>query len=186
MARTPEGEVAARLQTPARHVADNATFALAVAFACGVPLAEAADALQRFRPVAGRLRPLHTAHGAVVLDDAFNANPVSMAGALRVLQACPGRRWAVLGDMLELGPEEAEHHRAIVAMAQRMDLEQLIVVGPAFAGVLGPHASAVSVPTAEDALEVLHASLQPSDVVLVKGSRGVGLHVVVNALCDGM
>ncbi|MBX2797967.1 MAG: hypothetical protein KTR31_09870, partial [Myxococcales bacterium] len=179
---TPEGEVEARLSTPAPHMAQNATFALAVAHVCGVSMAAAVQALERFRPMAGRLRPLRTHDGVRVIDDAFNANPVSMASALRVLGSLPGPRRAVLGDMLALGREEAAHHEALLALAKRVGLEQLIVVGEAFGRAARSSDSVCCVPSPDRAVEALRSELRPGDVVLVKGSHAVGLGAVIAAL----
>jgi UDP-N-acetylmuramoyl-tripeptide--D-alanyl-D-alanine ligase len=124
------------------------------------------------------------ANGAVVVDDSYNSNPAAVERALAAAAAIPGRRrWAVLGDMLELGEGGPEMHRACGELARAL----------AFAPVLGVGAlSRSTVAGAGDAGEwqpdAAHAApraaelLASGDVVLVKGSRGVGLEVVVQAL----
>jgi len=122
----------------------------------------------------------------VLINDCYNANPMSMRAALHDLaQTAPGRRVAVLGDMLELGEQERAMHRELAAVAERAGVELLIAVGPlaretarAFAG----EAHAVADATA--AAELLPGVLRPCDTVLVKGSRGVGLELVSQTLAD--
>lgn len=168
--RTPEGEVSARLPTPARFVATDAAAALAVAWSLGVDLAEAAAALPRYTPVGRRLRTVRVAPGATVFDDSFNANPQSVAGALGLIASLPGRRAAVLGDMYELGPDEASYHSEITELAAGLGLELLVLVGPRM-GAAADGVDAVLVDDPAGAVAVLQGWLQRGDRVLVKGSR---------------
>ena len=122
--------------------------------------------------------------GIVLIDDCYNANPMSMRAAIDELAAtAPGRRVAVLGDMLELGPLSPDLHREIGEHASERGVEVLLTVGelaaemaPAFAGEI--HSAA----DAEAAAGIIGGLLRPGDTVLVKGSRGVGLERVVAAL----
>ncbi|HEY2536645.1 MAG TPA: UDP-N-acetylmuramoyl-tripeptide--D-alanyl-D-alanine ligase [Solirubrobacteraceae bacterium] len=124
----------------------------------------------------------------VLIDDCYNANPMSMRSAIDDLaETAPGRRVAVLGDMLELGPEERRFHREIGAHAAAQGVDVLVTVGPlaaemasAFAG-----AGAHTVADAPAAAELLARLLSRGDTVLVKGSRGVGLERVGQALLAG-
>jgi UDP-N-acetylmuramoyl-tripeptide--D-alanyl-D-alanine ligase len=94
-----------------------------------------------------------------------------------------GRRVAVLGDMLELGPEEAEHHRAVGAHAASSGVDLLIAVGPRSAAMLDAFdGDARAVADAAAAAALADELVGAGDVVLVKGSRGVGLEVVAEAL----
>ncbi|MEO0604202.1 MAG: UDP-N-acetylmuramoyl-tripeptide--D-alanyl-D-alanine ligase [Myxococcota bacterium] len=111
--RTPEGEVEVVIPAPGRHVAMNAAGALCVAVALGVDPRAAAAGLADYEPVGMRMRPERLPSGALALNDAYNANPDSMKASLSVLAAMPGRRWAVLGDMFELGTQEAQWHRTV-------------------------------------------------------------------------
>jgi UDP-N-acetylmuramoyl-tripeptide--D-alanyl-D-alanine ligase len=125
--------------------------------------------------------------GAVVINDCYNANPLSMRAALDDLasQETAGRRVAVLGDMLELGAGEAEHHREIGAYASGAGVELLVAVGPRAAAMVdafGGEARAVA--DAPAAAALARDIVAPGDLVLVKGSRGVGLEVVAEALQD--
>ena len=123
--------------------------------------------------------------GAVVINDCYNANPLSMRAALDDLAShhAEGRRVAVLGDMLELGPAEREHHREIGAYAASAGVELLVTVGPRAAMMLNAFdGEGYAVGTAQEAAALAGDLLGPGDVLLVKGSRGVGLEVVARAL----
>jgi UDP-N-acetylmuramoyl-tripeptide--D-alanyl-D-alanine ligase len=121
----------------------------------------------------------------VLIDDCYNANPMSMRAALDDLAAtAPARRVAVLGDMLELGPEQRAFHREVGAYAQERGVELLLAVGP-LAAEMGEGFDAGEfhrVPDAEAAAQLLPTLLRPRDMVLVKGSRGVGLEMVGQTL----
>ena len=122
--------------------------------------------------------------GIVLINDCYNANPMSMRAALDDLAAtAPGRRAAVLGDMLELGPEEWRLHREIGEYARARGVELLVAVGP-LAGEMGKglEGEVHRVPDAATAAELLPGLLRAGDTVLVKGSRGVGLERVAQAL----
>ena len=123
--------------------------------------------------------------GIVLIDDCYNANPMSMRAALDDLVAtAPARRVAVLGDMLELGPQEQDFHREVGAYAHERGVELLLAVGPLAAGMgEGFRGREIhQVPDAQRAAELLPGLLRPRDTVLVKGSRGVGLERVAQTL----
>jgi UDP-N-acetylmuramoyl-tripeptide--D-alanyl-D-alanine ligase len=186
---TPEGEAAVHLPVAGPHQVANFLAAAAIAFAVGVPAAECAAASADLRPAAHRGELSRHASGAVLFDDAYNANPASMRAALETLATLSaGRRIAVLGDMLELGPEEERWHRELgAAVAGRADL--LVCVGPR-AGILGDGAVAAGlaegavfrVASADEAAELLSGMLASGDTVLFKASRAVGLERAVAAL----
>ncbi len=122
--------------------------------------------------------------GATVIDDCYNANPMSMRAAIDDLaETAPGRRVAVLGDMLELGSQAVQLHREIGAHASSRGVGLLITVGP-LAGEMGRTFDGEShaVPDAAAAVELLERLLREGDTVLVKGSRGVGLERVAATL----
>ncbi|HXA55240.1 MAG TPA: UDP-N-acetylmuramoyl-tripeptide--D-alanyl-D-alanine ligase [Solirubrobacteraceae bacterium] len=133
---------------------------------------------------------LQLANGIVLINDCYNANPMSMRAALDELAASDAtRRVAVLGDMLELGAGERRLHREIGAYARARGVDVLLTVGP-LAGEMrgeeeGGDGSAYSVPDAAAAAALLGELLRAGDVVLVKGSRGVGLERVAQALQNG-
>jgi UDP-N-acetylmuramoyl-tripeptide--D-alanyl-D-alanine ligase len=125
--------------------------------------------------------------GVVVIDDCYNANPMSMRAAIDELAAsAPARRVAVLGDMLELGPASAALHREIGEHASAQGVELLLGVGPLAAEIVGAFAGDAHLASdAQAAARLLPELLQARDTVLVKGSRGVGLERVVASLKAG-
>jgi UDP-N-acetylmuramoyl-tripeptide--D-alanyl-D-alanine ligase len=171
------------------HQVVNATLAAAVALASGVPFESVAAGLASVEPDAGRLELLRATSGALVLDDAYNASPASMAAALEALAtlSADGRRVAVLGEMRELGAESDEQHALVGRLAADTGLALLIVVGSdasplALAAREHGVVDVIEVPDASAALEALAGRVDAADVVLVKGSRAVGLDLVVRGL----
>jgi UDP-N-acetylmuramoyl-tripeptide--D-alanyl-D-alanine ligase len=163
----------------------NALAALAVAVADGASAEEAAEALASAQ-VKPRLQAKMAASGAMILDDSYNANPASMMAALDVLREITGHRYALLGDMLELGSEETDGHRSVGEHAAGV-VDALFTVG--LRGVqIAAAAKAAGARTVrhfdtkEEAVEVLCATLGPGDVLLVKASRGLRLGAVVAQL----
>ncbi|MGQ9697891.1 MAG: UDP-N-acetylmuramoyl-tripeptide--D-alanyl-D-alanine ligase, partial [Armatimonadota bacterium] len=137
------------LCTPGEHFALDASAAVAAAWVLGVPVGEAAAALKEFAPPAMRGTVLRSATGFTVINDAYNANPDSMAAALRSLRVRSGSKVALLGCMAELGEDSEQHHRAVGALAARVGLKLLAVVGPCGAWI-APGAREAGMP--EDAV----------------------------------
>ncbi len=174
------------------HAALNLLAAVAAAQALGVAPAEAAAAVGSVRAARGRLCP-RRAGGVVVLDDSYNANPASLAAALGLLRRLPGagRRWAILGEMRELGPAEAALHREAGSSAAFLD--GLVVVGGlgmalaegAVAAGLDPGRVRAAA-AGEEAAAMLLPDLLAGDVVLVKASRAMRLETAVDALLAGL
>ena len=182
--RTPEGPIEVTIPAPGRHVALNGAGALAIAASLGVDLRAAAEAMAGYAPVGMRMRPVTLPTGAVVLNDAYNANPASMKASLDVLGLMPGRRAAVLGDMLELGTAEADWHRDVVRHAASIGLQLVLLVGErmAAAASAGAGADVRVVADAAAASDLLHDWLGAGDVVLLKGSRGARVEQVLQGL----
>jgi UDP-N-acetylmuramoyl-tripeptide--D-alanyl-D-alanine ligase len=154
----PAGTVEVQWAIPGRHHATNLLAAATLALAAGVPppaVAARASAL-KLPPRRGEVHRI-PALGVTVVDDSYNSSPQAAAASLSLLATAQGRRVAVLGEMLELGPASAALHRT-----------------------LGREAAA-----AAEVLSLLRRLLRPGDVVLVKGSRGVGLDLVVDGLLAG-
>jgi UDP-N-acetylmuramoyl-tripeptide--D-alanyl-D-alanine ligase len=171
------------------HQAANAAAAVAVAGVLGLTLEDAAEGLAGAVGSSWRMELTRTPAGLVVLNDAYNANPESMAAALRALAAFPaGRRFAVLGHMAELGEDSEQYHALIGEQAAACLPTKLVVVGREAVGIakrareLG--VDVVEVDRPADALAVLAPVLRPGDAVLVKASRVVGLEALAAALCD--
>ncbi len=162
------------------HMRHNALAALAAARALGVEPDGVLDvALSSFRG-----QRIDLPGDIVVVNDCYNANPMSMRAALDDLAASAnGRRVAVLGDMLELGPDERAYHEAVGREAAERGVDVLVTVGPLAVAIAdGFDGQSYAVADAGEAATLLPEVLEPGDVVLVKGSRGVGLEVVAEAL----
>ena len=190
---TIEAEVAGRrvhfrLAAPGEHMVANALAALAVAEALGLDAARAAAALEGFTPGAGRGQQRRICGGTVLLlDESYNASTASVQAALDVLRLMPAeRRIAVLGDMLELGTfAEREHVSLAPAVAQAADL--LYACGPLTRALFDRVPQALRAFHADDAetlAPIVAAAVRPGDAVLVKGSLGSRMRVVVRALED--
>jgi UDP-N-acetylmuramyl pentapeptide synthase len=156
--------------------------ALAAARAVGVePAGEIEVRLSRLRGQRVRL-----ATGAVVVNDCYNANPMSMRAALDDLAAsAPGRRVAVLGDMLELGADAERFHAEVGEHARAAGVDELVTVGPLAERMGAAFGDGVAVHAVEDAAAaaaLVPDVVRPGDTVLVKASRGVGLEAVAEAL----
>ena len=187
--RTPAGEAAVRLPLAGAHQVSNFLAAAAIAFAIGLSPEDSAAAAANLRPAAHRGVWRRHSSGARLYDDAYNANPASMRAALATLATqAPRRRIAVLGEMLELGPDEKRWHRETGAAAAK-SADLLVCVGPR-GRFLGEGAAAAGLPadairyaaSAEEAAALLAPLLSSNDAVLFKASRGVGLERAVAAL----
>ena len=190
-----------KVLSPGRHFAMNGLAALAVADALGLDPAIAAADLGRWSPPQGRgtreriVLDAVEGYGFELLDDAFNANPASMAAALDVLIAAVpqdgpgriarGRRVAILGDMLELGPTEDALHRAIAQHPGLDKISQIHCVGPRMQALhaLLPRAQRGEwVAEAHALIPRARSLVDAGDVVLVKGSKGIKVASLVDAL----
>jgi len=192
---TAEGTV--RLETPlvGRGNLANVLAGLAVGLDAGVPLDAMAARAATLAPPAHRGEVRALASGVTVIDDAYNANPLAVERALDVLgETAAPRRVAVLGEMLELGPESAALHARVGRAAAKAGVALLVTVGGDPARALGRGAVDAGLPaaairhagTSDEAAAVVEALVRPGDVVLVKGSRGVRLERVVDRLAGGL
>jgi UDP-N-acetylmuramoyl-tripeptide--D-alanyl-D-alanine ligase len=188
---TPWGSQRVRSASPGRHLVPHALAAAAVAEHFAVPLVEVAAALESGSHAPHRMAIEELPGGATLVDDTYNASPVSVSAALAFLAETPvgaGRRLAVLGDMLELGPNERALHERIGVEAATV-LDGLVAVGERgrWIGEAARAAGLATVATAGDAVEAREAvdqALAPraGDILLVKASRGVALDELVAAL----
>jgi UDP-N-acetylmuramoyl-tripeptide--D-alanyl-D-alanine ligase len=171
---SPWGSAPVRLEVRGEHMIDNALAAAASALVCSVPVAGVAEALGAAALSRWRMDLVRMASGALVVNDAYNANPTSMAAALRALARLPARRRiAVLGPMAELGPASDEEHVAVGRLARDLGVDVIGVAAPAYGGT--------TVSGVDDVPTAL-GPLGGGDAVLLKGSRVAGLERLVELL----
>ncbi len=173
-----------------RHNIGNCLAAMLAAKHLGIEYPEAARALQKAKPVAGRLQATRTAAKITVINDSYNANPNSTLAGLEVLADLPeGRKIAVLGDMMELGADSRRFHREMGLAAGMMALDALFTTGPeaaamAEAAQVNARIVVKHFPSGEALWRALGSYLRPGDQVLVKGSRGMQMERIVNQLLE--
>ena len=190
-----------KVMSPGRHFAANGLAVLAVADALGLDPVISATDLGRWQPPAGRgvreriMLDLVEETGFELIDDAFNANPASMAASLEVLvnarpqdgigSRAKGRRIAILGDMLELGPTEAALHAAIAETPGLAAIDLIHCVGPRMKALHAalPRAQRGDwVATAAELVPRARHLIDAGDIILVKGSKGIKVSLMVDAL----
>jgi len=187
----PDGSADVRLTIPGEHLVSDALAAAGAAVALGVDVGTIAAGLSEARASAWRMETTDAPGGWRVINDAYNANPGSVAAALKalVVMARGRRTWAVLGAMAELGEHAAAEHDRVGRLAVRLGVRRLVAVGeetrPLYEaarmeGMTPEEATIVADP--EEALRIARAELEPGDVVLVKASRAVGLERLALAL----
>ena len=197
---TGQGTTPVVLRFHGEHHVGNALAVAAVALAVGMPLGDVATALGDARPMSRWRMEVHErADGVTIVNDAYNANPDSMRAALKALAAMghDRRTWAVLGEMLELGPESAGAHEALGRLAVSLGVSRVVAVGqgtqPIDAGARDEGSrdsncrsdpESTWVPDTDAAYALLRQHLAPGDIVLVKSSRDAGLRWLGDRLLE--
>jgi len=199
---TPEGSKATadilgdtvtfRLGTPGRHLVQNALAVLAAVKLAGADLARAAAALSEMQPQAGRgqRRVIETKEGPVaIVDESYNANPASMRAALSTLGLAPRsaykRRVAVLGDMLELGPEGPKLHQELAQAVDGAGVDVVFACGELMASLfqaLPAGRQGAYAKSSEELEPELLEGVGPGDIIMIKGSLGSRMGPLVEAL----
>jgi UDP-N-acetylmuramoyl-tripeptide--D-alanyl-D-alanine ligase len=192
---TPVGERALETGLLGRGNLSNVLAATGVALQFDVPLDAVVDQAARARP-AGRRGAVLVSGGITVIDDSYNSSPSALMGALDVVRNERGayRKVAVLGEMLELGDHADALHRACGAAAATTGLAMLVTVGGAAARALAEGAVKAGMPVSavhyldrsDAAADFVAHAVQPGDLVLIKGSRGIRTDVVVDRLVAGV
>lgn len=184
---TPEGEFAVHIPIPGMHMVYNALAATCVGLSCHLTLAEIKTGIENARTISGRNHVIHTAN-YTVMDDCYNANPVSMKASLDVLAATFGRKVAILGDMGELGARERELHFTIGEYAAEKQIDLLLCVGTLSAEIVkgaksvNPDMNALLFSSKEKLLEKLPELLIKGDSILVKASHFMQFDKIVKVL----
>ncbi|MBA3447157.1 MAG: UDP-N-acetylmuramoylalanyl-D-glutamyl-2,6-diaminopimelate--D-alanyl-D-alanine ligase [Pseudaminobacter sp.] len=185
-------ETEAEIGAPGRHIVQNALAVLGAARLVGADMGKATQALGSLTAESGRGKRHALAHpgGAFTLiDESYNANPVSMKAAIELLDATPvsgdGRRIAVLGDMLELGGHAAKLHGALAGLISAAKIDLVLMAGPEMKHLAAALPGGVKTEYRADAEElkpVLTGAVGPGDVVMIKSSKGIGFSRLVDAL----
>lgn len=188
---TPEGSERVELGVPGEHMAWNALAACGGGVALGLSAGECAAALKEARISPWRMEVFDSDDGVRVVNDAYNANPTSMAAALKAARwmAGEGRCIAVLGEMAELGHISGEEHERVGELVARLGIDRLITVGTQARRIsVGATREGVepervtACETVEEAVAAIRSAARAGDVVLVKASRRAGLERVAEAL----
>lgn len=184
---TPAGEFSAHIHIPGMHMVYNALAGTCVGLACGLTLEEIKNGIENAQTISGRNHIIHT-ENYTIMDDCYNANPVSMKASLDVLATALGRKVAILGDMGELGVNERELHYTVGEHAAEKKIDLLLCVGSLSeeivkgAKAVNPDMNAVLFENKEELLEKLPELLRKGDSILVKASHFMQFEKIVKAL----
>ena len=183
---TPRAEFEITLNLGGEHNRLNALAAVAVAHTLDIDPARVQAGLEKLLPVRGRLCPLRGLHGSRLVDDSYNANPDSVAAAIAVLAAAPGRRVLVLGDLAELGEGAADLHAAIGSQAREAGIDELFCAGDMSAAAARAFGTgARHFKDRASLADALCGELDGEYSVLVKGSRSARMDEVVDVIKAG-
>ena len=186
-------EIPVKLKYTGVHNLYNAAAAIAATLSLGVTKDEIKEGLCSAEPVHGRMEVLTSGRGIRIIDDTYNANPMSMEASLKMLANMRGRKVAVLGDMLELGDMSKDAHRRIGRLVQDMGVSMLFVIG-SFSGDIAYGAKDAGmagdrIQMAKDKNEIitiLTDTLKEGDNVLIKGSRVMAMEEIVQKLISNV
>lgn len=182
------------IMIPGRHNVSNALAAIAVARLFGVPAEQISEGFQSMQLTGMRIAPATAHNGATLLNDAYNANPTATRAAIDLLGSLSGfrKKWLVLADMLELGPDEENLHREMGEYADASKVDAVIACGALSTHIVeGARAhfnddeQLQHFNSKEELIAWLLPRVKPEDLVLVKGSRGMKMEQVVEALEKG-
>ncbi|WP_394752130.1 UDP-N-acetylmuramoyl-tripeptide--D-alanyl-D-alanine ligase [Crenothrix sp.] len=182
---TATSSLTVQLKLAGRHNVLNALAAAAAGLALGLDLKMIKQGLESVNPVKGRLQPVVSRLGNLVIDDTYNANSSSLAVGLDVLANCPGKPWLVLGAFGELGPQSAKMHEDMGHLIKDKGVVRLLAVGAdAKNTVHGFGEGGQFFETQADLLTVLQRDLGGDETILVKGSRAQRMENIVAALVE--
>lgn len=182
----PNGkEMMISLTLPGQHHVLNALAAAAAASQIGIELSLIKSGLEKMQPVPGRIIVSKTKLGATLIDDSYNANPSSVAVALKLLAHYSGQRIFVMGDMGELGQNAVDYHRQLGQLAKELNIDDVYTCGDLSketAKAFG--ANAKHYPNHQELILALKPHLQENVTILIKGSRSAQMEKVAAALMD--
>ena len=184
---TPVGDFSAHIHIPGMHMVYNALAGTCVGLACGLTLEEIKSGIENAQTISGRNNIIHT-ENYTIMDDCYNANPVSMKASLDVLATALGRKVAILGDMGELGTDERSLHYTVGEHAAEKNIDLLLCVGTLSEEIVkgakekNPEMNAVLFGNKEELLEKLPKLLEKGDSILIKASHFMQFEKIVKAL----
>jgi UDP-N-acetylmuramoyl-tripeptide--D-alanyl-D-alanine ligase len=182
---TENGSVTVNIKLAGRHNVVNALAATAACLALNIDLQQIKQGLERVKPVTGRLQPLVSRLGNIVIDDTYNANAASLKAGLDVLANCGDKRWLILGAFGELGPESKKIHEEMGALIKLSGVVRLLATGADAVNTVKTFgAGADFFETQNELIEVLKKELKGNEVILVKGSRAQRMENVVATLVE--
>ena len=186
---TDKGDFDVTIPIPGYHMVYNALAGTAVGLTMGMTTEEIKRGIEKLESLSGRFHIIETGDYTVV-DDCYNANPVSMKASLKVLHDALGRKVAVLGDMGELGENEKQLHEEVGRTAAQQDIQLLICIGPLSAYMAkaakeeNPQLEVLQKDTLEEGLKLLPGYLKKGDTILVKASHFMHFEKIVEALTN--
>lgn len=186
---TGKGDFDVTIPIPGYHMVYNALAGTAVGLTMGMTMEEIKRGIEKLESLSGRFHIIETEDYTVV-DDCYNANPVSMKASLKVLHDALDRKVAVLGDMGELGENEKQLHEEVGRVAAQQDIQLLICIGPLSAYMAkaakeeNPQLEVLQKDTLEEGLKLLPGYLKKGDTILVKASHFMHFEKIVEALTN--
>jgi UDP-N-acetylmuramoyl-tripeptide--D-alanyl-D-alanine ligase len=182
---TAQGTVETVLRLAGRHNVVNALAATAACLALDISPQQIRQGLESVQPVTGRLQPLISRWGNIVIDDTYNANAASLKAGLDALAACAGKSWLVLGAFGELGPGSPKIHEEIGDLIKASGVTRLLAVGSDAQNTVRAFGTgATFFATQQDLIDVLEQELKGDETILIKGSRAQRMENIVAALVD--
>lgn len=183
----PIGDVEVHIPVPGSHMIYNALAGACAGISLGLTLEEIKAGIETMKTISGRLNLIDTG-SLLIIDDCYNANPISMKGSLDVLSTADGRTVAIMGDMFELGENELELHYNTGAYAAEKEIDVICCIGQlskeAFRGAsaVAKNSAVLHFETRDEFLEKIYNVIKKNDTILVKASHGMAFTEVVDTL----
>lgn len=179
-------EITVRMALAGRHNVMNALAAAAASKALGIDVKQIKEGLEAIKPVTGRLQPMVSRQGSVVIDDTYNANPASLEAALEVLASCEGEPWVVLGAFGEMGKDSGMIHEEMGELIKSKGVVRVLATGPDAANTVRVFGKgAVFFDTQKELIDALNRELKGNETILIKGSRSQRMEKIAEALVEG-